>query len=435
MASKPPPRLWIWGVYLLAITAAEVVVAVGDVRVGLGMHFGIMIALMMHATLGAISDRPLCIALILVPLARLVSFMVPISVDQPIFWFAMTSLPWFGAALLVSRAVGFSRWQVGIQIKHVPLQLGIAALGIPLGIAEYMVFEHLPGIWPSTWGVVVIAVVVLLFSGVVLELVFRGLLQSAAVMCLGPAGILFVAAIFAILHIPALSLTSVLLGLAEGLAMGWIAGSSRSIVGVGLGRGLANVLVVIVLPALLNPTQVENSTSLAPSPVIIASPRPSPSTAVPTTVVVVASSTAGAERAEHSIALTVPTPVVAATIEATPTVLASAPPPAASSSPSPTPQRAESASLQQRPTPENIAMPSPVVSATPTAEPPSSALAQAPDANQFETYIVQTGDTLSAIARDRQTTVGALVQINAIINPDLILRGQSLRVPKRPNRP
>lgn len=45
------------------------------------------------------------------------------------------------------------------------------------------------------------------------------------------------------------------------------------------------------------------------------------------------------------------------------------------------------------------------------------------------TVIVESGDTLSAIAREFNTTVSAIVQANNIANPDLIFPGQRLVIP------
>lgn len=45
------------------------------------------------------------------------------------------------------------------------------------------------------------------------------------------------------------------------------------------------------------------------------------------------------------------------------------------------------------------------------------------------TYIVQAGDTLSSIARQFNTTVGALIQLNGIANPNTIFVGQALNLP------
>jgi LysM repeat protein len=52
-----------------------------------------------------------------------------------------------------------------------------------------------------------------------------------------------------------------------------------------------------------------------------------------------------------------------------------------------------------------------------------------------EIYIVQTGDTLAAIARRFNTTITALMQANAITNPNYIYVGQRLVIPAGPGGP
>jgi LysM repeat protein len=59
---------------------------------------------------------------------------------------------------------------------------------------------------------------------------------------------------------------------------------------------------------------------------------------------------------------------------------------------------------------------------TPTAEQPT------PTANP-ETYTVQEGDTLSAIAEQFGLTIADLVAANDLADPDLIFPGQVLRIP------
>lgn len=48
---------------------------------------------------------------------------------------------------------------------------------------------------------------------------------------------------------------------------------------------------------------------------------------------------------------------------------------------------------------------------------------------QLQTYLVRPGDTLSGIARAFNTTVGALVQLNGIANPNRVFAGQTLNIP------
>ena len=47
-----------------------------------------------------------------------------------------------------------------------------------------------------------------------------------------------------------------------------------------------------------------------------------------------------------------------------------------------------------------------------------------------ETYTVQKGDTLSAIAEKYHTTVQKLVLLNHIADPDLIFAGETLKIPR-----
>jgi Tfp pilus assembly protein FimV len=73
-------------------------------------------------------------------------------------------------------------------------------------------------------------------------------------------------------------------------------------------------------------------------------------------------------------------------------------------------------------------------------EEPSSAPSQPPDSDAGEgggdgagdsgqTYVVRSGDTLSAIAQRFDTTVQAIVRANDISDPDIIDVGQRLRIP------
>lgn len=67
----------------------------------------------------------------------------------------------------------------------------------------------------------------------------------------------------------------------------------------------------------------------------------------------------------------------------------------------------------------------------PTTE-PAAAAASTPQATL--TYIVQAGDTLTAIALGHNTTIDTLLAINGLTNPDALFEGQVLTLPGRPVR-
>lgn len=66
---------------------------------------------------------------------------------------------------------------------------------------------------------------------------------------------------------------------------------------------------------------------------------------------------------------------------------------------------------------------------------PVSATGVSPSPARSSSYVVQPGDTLMLIARRFSTTVEAIAQANGILNPNLIVVGQSLTVPTPPGAP
>lgn len=62
------------------------------------------------------------------------------------------------------------------------------------------------------------------------------------------------------------------------------------------------------------------------------------------------------------------------------------------------------------------------------------ALTLTPMAEPTEMYVVQPGDTLTAIALAHNTTLETLLRLNSLANPDQIEVGQALQVPARPTR-
>jgi LysM repeat protein len=86
--------------------------------------------------------------------------------------------------------------------------------------------------------------------------------------------------------------------------------------------------------------------------------------------------------------------------------------------------------------PEPSAAPSPTVAPSPVATPAPTAVSTpvptalpTPTPAPQQTYVVQEGDTLAAIAQQFGTTVEALQSANGISDPNEILIGQVLVIP------
>jgi len=89
-----------------------------------------------------------------------------------------------------------------------------------------------------------------LFTGFPEELVFRGVLQTATRPILGRWNWVYVSGIFAVLHIGYQSYVDLVFVFVIGLFYGWIFERTRSIIGISIGHGVANVILFFVAPNL-----------------------------------------------------------------------------------------------------------------------------------------------------------------------------------------
>lgn len=93
-------------------------------------------------------------------------------------------------------------------------------------------------------------------------------------------------------------------------------------------------------------------------------------------------------------------------------------------SPTPTPEPTQRPTVLATPSPSVTPSPTPIPSVAPTAVPTT-----APTPAPQQTYVVQQGDTLAAIAQSFGVTVAAIQAANGIEDPDQIVIGQVLVIP------
>jgi membrane protease YdiL (CAAX protease family) len=236
--------------YAAAILAAEVVTALVDARWGVGFHVAILWALLLHFSQAEERwEGRVLLALCLAPLIRILSLGMPLENVQVVYRYLIVSVPMIVAAFVVARTVGLTRYDLGLAIRAVPAQLLVAAAGVGLGIAEYFILRPEPLVdeltWQQAWWP---ALILLVATGFGEELVFRGVMQSASTGALGRVGILYVAIVFAALHVGHRSAADVAFVFAVALFFGWVVAKTGSLLGVTLSHGIANVVLYIVVP-------------------------------------------------------------------------------------------------------------------------------------------------------------------------------------------
>lgn len=248
-------RIYVAVAYLVGLTLAEVVTVYLDPRLGVFVHMALMLIMMVHTVRRwEYPDHRLWFSLTLMPLIRIISLSLPL-INFPLFyWFLYTSVPIFAGAIMAMRLLGISWRDAGITTKGLPLQLLIGLLGIALGYIEYHILRPEPLIseltWQQLWWP---ALIILISTGLLEELVFRGIAQNTAVEQLGAAvGVVYIAVYFAVLHIGYKSLTDVIFVLVVGLLFGWIVLRTKSIIGVTIAHGLTNIFLFLVIPLVAN---------------------------------------------------------------------------------------------------------------------------------------------------------------------------------------
>jgi membrane protease YdiL (CAAX protease family) len=267
----PPVRSQlVFLLYLTGLTLAEIVTVLVDTRSGVvGYALLLMMSVAHAATYGfragaaqdpRSSDRRLAnlfIALALVPLIRIVSLALPLSNFPEWSWYGVIAVPLLGAAWAAGRSCGYGRVEIGLCLGRGAgwwfLTLAIGACGVGLGYLEYQILRPEPLVATERpLLVLAVSLTLLIGTGLTEEVIFRGVLQLAAVDVLGVGpGIAYASALFAVLHIGHKSVWDIPFVFAVAVLFAIIVMRTRSLAGVVLAHGVTNICLFLVFPHLL----------------------------------------------------------------------------------------------------------------------------------------------------------------------------------------
>jgi uncharacterized protein len=247
-------ELKIFSAYMILISVAEILTSFVDPAYGLFMHSVLLISLL---TLSAFWQKTgngsyLFLCLSIAPLIRIFSLSLPLSFFPTYAWYLVAGVPMFVAAVAVMRLQGLKLADVGINTKKAKLQLIIMLTGMPFGIIEYLILTPSSiAVGLSLSSFVLLAFGLILATGFVEELVFRGVFQNNAIKSFGvKTGVLVVSAVFAILHIGWLNVLDIALVFFIGLFFSFLMFKTGSLIGISLSHGLTNVFLFLVMPSI-----------------------------------------------------------------------------------------------------------------------------------------------------------------------------------------
>jgi len=236
---------------------AEVLMATIDPRFGGMLYAFLLVVLLQHGARCSLqSEHRLYWTLSLIPIMRLLSVSMPLGAFPVIWRFILVAVPLLLAIATAARAARFSPEDIGLRWRwgHAHLNAMLAIAGVPLGMAYYQILKPAPlAAELSLQAILAPAVVLIVTTGFSEEIIFRGLLQRAAGELLGPwIGPALITCLWAVLHISYRSWDAFYITLLAGALFAIVAGHTRSIWGVTLAHGLANVTLLLLAPFLMD---------------------------------------------------------------------------------------------------------------------------------------------------------------------------------------
>jgi membrane protease YdiL (CAAX protease family) len=254
VAASRQRSMAIIALYLLLIAGAELTTNF-DKRYGIVFHACILFALLIHAAVILTTDRAfagLLSALVVAPLIRILSISMPLTRFNFVLWFQLVSIPVFITIFTLIYLQGVNPRDIALnlpKLKYVPLEFVAIAIAVPFGIMEYHILK--PGILVpfSIEALIVPAVILLVCTGFLEELAFRGLMQYHAMRTLGFTGIVLISVLFGVLHVGNLSALDVLLASSVGFIYSLVVLATNSIYGVSISHGVINIILFLIGPA------------------------------------------------------------------------------------------------------------------------------------------------------------------------------------------
>lgn len=261
--------------FALVVTGAELLVTLVNVRTGMLLHVLLLFALLVQASLmwyrdsraaasidgmtseflvqGTSSYR-FYLTLTLAPIIRIISLAIPMWNFPLMYWYLITGVPLLLTAFVIIRVAGYRPEEVCLRLGRGWQQAGVALVGLPLGWLEYQILRPqsllLPG---GTVGMLALAgFILLVFTGFVEEIIFRGVMLKAADDFLGKThSLIYGSFIFAVLHIIHFSFLDVVFVFGVAVLFTFFVRRTGSLLGVTLAHGITNIMLYLVWPLVL----------------------------------------------------------------------------------------------------------------------------------------------------------------------------------------
>lgn len=240
--------------YILILIFSEVVTTYDLTSWGIILQVILITCLVINSTLTRSTKFSYLLqAMILLPIIRIMSLSIPVMELEPLYWLALMAIPVIAAIWILMQSQHINKEMVGLNFGNLPLQVLVGLTGIGFGFVEYLILQPtalIPNL--ELWNILLASSMVIISTGLVEELVFRGIIQRNAENLMGKLwGIIFTAVLFTGFNISWNSPIDVIFIFAVSICYGYVFQKTRSVVGISISHGLGNVVLFIIMPFFL----------------------------------------------------------------------------------------------------------------------------------------------------------------------------------------
>jgi membrane protease YdiL (CAAX protease family) len=192
-------------------------------------------------------------AMMLLPLLRLVNIFMPVFFEMTLYSFIFIYAPLIIPVYLVAVHQKFTAAQLGLIKGNLKLIIPFSIiLGLAIAEVEYYIIKPgylIPDL--SLWSVLELSIVMLLFIGLVEELIFRSIVQTRLEGTFGMFyGLMVTSVMFGFMHSGYGTAYEMLFISMVGLAIGYLFQVTRSLPLIALTHGFVNVFLFGFIPHL-----------------------------------------------------------------------------------------------------------------------------------------------------------------------------------------
>lgn len=239
---------------VMAILMAELLLFLRRMEYAIWLHVIVLISLALFTIrIHETGIYRIYQTLMLLPLLRLVNISMPIFFDLTLYSYVFVYTPLIIPVYFVAVHQKFTAVQIGLTRKNLKLFIPAAVIiGFLIAEGEYYLIQ--PGyLIPdmSLWNVLKLSIVMILFIGVIEELIFRSLIQTRFEEFFGMfSGLLLTSVLFGIMHSGYGTVYEMLFTCLAGFIIGYLFQRTRSFPLIALIHGIVNIFLFGLIPHL-----------------------------------------------------------------------------------------------------------------------------------------------------------------------------------------